>query len=371
MKIRHRLSVRLSLLLSIVVVPSLAMVAVMVIRHEGGVVEGLVLKEAKTAALQGAAVYGSALDTAVDTYAATCTSDQTPISKDLGCLGLSLSEILEPAYAEIRFKVVDGVVLAEDDPAYPIKGGTVLSLDDKRYSNKLSKYVAVHGIQTFEDATKTAGGFLFSTGMDRRGFVPITHKNQDKKPRGNATPENAAYDKIYSRGNRKYDGAEQIAAAGFTGNPKAQTLVQDYPRDTGEMAWDVAAPIYVKGQHFGGFRVGVARDRVEQQYHDLTVGLSILFGLIALAFVGITMWLSYHYIKPLSVLSDRATELSMSGDPAVLDVRIKSTEPTEIGEMARSLERLRSSLSAAMRRLNAHQGVPHLSPQGRGAGDSP
>jgi methyl-accepting chemotaxis protein len=279
-------------------------------------------------------------------------------------MGLSLSEILEPAYAEIRFVVKDGAVLAEDDPEYPVKGGTLLSLDDKRYSNKLSKYVAAHGIQALEDAIKAAGGFLFSTGMDRRGFVPITHKNQDRKPRGNATLENATYDKIYSRGNRKYDGAEQIAAAGFTGNTKAQTLVQDYPRDTGEMAWDVAAPIYVKGQHFGGFRVGVARDRVVQQYHDLIVGLSILFGLIAIAFVGITMWLSYHFIKPLSVLSDRAAELSMSGDPAVLDVRIRSTDPTEIGNMARSLDRLRNSLSAAMSRLEAHY-------QGSGSGDPP
>lgn len=354
--LRHRLSVRLSLLLSIVVVPSLAMVAAMVITHEGRVVEDLVLKEAKTAALQGAAAYGVVLDTAVDTYTATCAQDQTPISKDLGCLGLSLAEILDPAYAEIRFVVKDGVVLAEEDPKYVVKDGTPLSLDDKRYSNKLSKYVAGHGIQGLEDAIKVAGNFLFSTGMDRRGFVPVTHKDQDKKPRGNATPESAAWDKIHSRGNRMYDGSEQIAAAGFVGNPKAQTLVQEYPRDTGEMAWDVAAPIYVKGQHFGGFRVGVARDRVVQQYHDLIVGLALLFGLIAIVFVGITMWLSYHYIKPLSVLSDRATELSMSGDPAVLDVRIRSTDPTEIGDMARSLDRLRNSLSAAMERLEPHQG---------------
>lgn len=322
--IRHRLSVRLSLLLSVVLVPSLAMVAVMVILHEGRVVEDLVLKEAKTAALQGASSYGLILDVAVDTKA------------------LTLSDILEPAKEKLSFT----------DPLVP---GKLIHVEETRYLTKMSVYLKEHGVQQWEDSIWQAGNFIFASGMDRRGLVPVTNAYQDAPPRGDATPEDAAWDRAHSRGGRQYTGDEQIAAAGFEGNPNALTLVQPYPRDTGEMAWDVAAPIYVKGKHFGGFRVGVSRDRVVQQYHDLTVGLVLLFSLIAAVLVGTTMWLTRRSIHPLTMLSDTALILSMSDDADTLDVRILSTDPTEIGDMARSLDRLRVSLSLAMKRLGVHR----------------
>lgn len=322
-RIRHRLSVRLSLLLSIVVIPSLAMVAVMLITHEGRVVEDLVLKEAKTAALQGAAAYGAILDTAVNSRA------------------LTLDEVINPSYEEMPFT---------DENEKPIH------VEDKRYHTKVGDYTDTHGVRELQDATKKAGSFLFASGMHLRGLVLTAHSGVDSPPRGDATPENAEWDRVHSRAKRMYTGEEQIAAAGYLGNSNATTLTQPYPRDTGEMAWDVAAPIYVKGKHFGGFRVGVARDRVVQQYHDLTVGLMLLFSLIAVVFVGVTLWLSWRYIRPLSVLSDKALELSMSCDSEVLGIRIASSDPTEIGDMSRSLDRLRMSLKAAMSRLESRQG---------------
>ena len=321
-RLRHRFSVRLSLLLSIVVVPSLAMVAVMVIVHEGRVVEDLVLKEAKTAALQGAAAYGLILETAVDDKA------------------LTLSDVLEPVKERLPFTDPDG---------------NSIHVEEARYRTKMSVYLKERGVQQLEDSIREAGNFIFASGMDRRGLVPVTNAFQDAPPRGDATPENAEWDRAHSRGGRQYTGPEQTAASGFEGNPNARTLVQPYPRDTGEMAWDVAAPIYVKGKHFGGFRVGVSRDRIVRQYHDLTVGLTLLFSLIAAAFVGVTMWLSWHYIKPLSMLANRANELSTTLDPEVLCDRIRSSDPTEIGDMSRSLDRLRMSLSLAMARVEAHQ----------------
>ncbi len=336
-RIRHRLSVRLSLLLSVVLVPSLAMVAVMVIIHEGHTVEDLVLKEAKTAALQGAAAYGLILDIAVDTKA------------------LTLSEILEPSKEKLSFT-------APDDP-----DGKPIHVEEARYGTKMSVYLKEHGVQQWEDSIWQAGNFLFVSGMDRRGLVPVTNAFQDAPPRGDATSEDAAWDRVHSRGGRQYTGAEQLAAAGFEGNPNARTLVQPYSRDTGEVAWDVAAPIYVKGKHFGGFRVGVSRDRIVKQYHDLTIGLVLLFSLIAAVLVGVTMWLSRRFIHPLTMLSDRANELSMTADAYVLDEPMRSTDPTEVGDMVRSLDRLRMSLSLAMRRLGAH----HVPVVGKTNGDQP
>lgn len=323
--IRRRLSVKLSLLLSLVVIPSLTVVALMVVDREVVVVESLVLKEAKTAALQGAAAYGLVLDTAVDSGA------------------LSLEDVLGPDKEEIHFTDAEG---------------NPLHVEEMRYTNKLSVYVRAHGVQRWEDATKAAGNFIFVSGMDRRGIVPVTNASQDAPPRGDIGPwgwhpADAAWDRIHSRGGRQYTGSEQVAAAGFRGNSNAMTLVQAYPRDTGEEAWDVAAPIFVKGHHFGGFRVGVARDRISQQHHDLTFGLALLFSLMAGTFIGVVFFLVYVHIRPISSLAMHVRQLSMSGDSDDLAVRLVSSDVSEVGEMTRAVNLLRASLYAAMTRIES------------------
>lgn len=37
---------------------------------------------------------------------------------------------------------------------------------------------------------------------------------------------------------------------------EAPFLLQAYRRDTGEIVHDISSPIYVKGRHWGGFRIG-------------------------------------------------------------------------------------------------------------------
>jgi len=40
------------------------------------------------------------------------------------------------------------------------------------------------------------------------------------------------------------------------GTHRQPFLLQTYRRDTGEVLHDISAPIYVKGRHWGGFRIG-------------------------------------------------------------------------------------------------------------------
>ena len=40
------------------------------------------------------------------------------------------------------------------------------------------------------------------------------------------------------------------------GSHEQPFLLQTYRRDTGEVLHDISAPIYVKGRHWGGFRIG-------------------------------------------------------------------------------------------------------------------
>jgi len=362
--IRSRLSVRLSLGLSVVVVPALVMIAVLVVDHESRVVETLVLKEARTAALQGAAVYGMLLDNAVDSGA------------------LTLDEILQPDYEEMTF-YDDGSVTFGDSKEVPSgrTGGSTLNdkrhpkpgdaaeatgsadlhddkrhpltLDDKRYHTKLGDYTDAHGVGPWQDAVKKAGGFLFASGMDLGGLVLSSHAVYNNHPRGNASPESAAWDKAHSRMKRKYNDDEPRAAVKFLPDDKTPTAVLDYKRDTGEMAWDVVAAIWVKGKHFGVFRVGVAKDVIRQKNHDLTLALTLLFSVTVVLFVVGTFLLSNHYAKPLSDLADRVIVLSTSADPDVLNEPIRSPDLTEVGRLARAVNKLRGSLAAAMERIDS------------------
>lgn len=149
-----------------------------------------------------------------------------------------------------------------------------------------------------------------------------------------------------------YDGTEQISAAGFQGNPKAKTLVQSYLRDTGESAWDVVAPIKVMGQHFGGFRIGVSRDRIKDRMHEVIIEFSILFGALTIVIVGSVFVLSWAYTRPLSHLSEVTDKLSQTTNMEELSRKMMSEDKGEVGNMIRAVNRLRLSLYNAMLMIN-------------------
>ena len=50
-------------------------------------------------------------------------------------------------------------------------------------------------------------------------------------------------------------------------------LLQTYRRDTGEIMHDLSVPIYVRGRHWGGFRVGYPPQQTENQATYAAVSL--------------------------------------------------------------------------------------------------
>jgi HAMP domain-containing protein len=363
--IRRKLAVKLSLFLAGVVVPALVAAALMLLareaqilrnlaEHECQVVEDLILEKAKAAAIAGASAYGAILDNAVDSEK------------------LTLEEILAPTYDEIQFF----------DAAH-----RPLQVERKRFNTKLGDYTDTHGVREIQDRILTSSpDFLFSSGMDRRGYVASSHDKHNKPPKGcpagasvdsEECQANYKRDREVSRGKGKYTKTEQIVAAGFEGTATDKTLVQPYPRDTGEQAWDVAAPIFVKGKHFGGFRVGVARDRISDRraalylaraahHRNLALGLFVLFGATAVLIIVAIFWLTWRHITPLRHLSTLVNAISTGSSD--LSTKIRSDDPSEVGEMARSIERLRQSLHAAIKIVDskaaqlASQGISTMEP---------
>jgi HAMP domain-containing protein len=126
------------------------------------------------------------------------------------------------------------------------------------------------------------------------------------------------------------------------------TLVQAYQRDHGEQVWDVSSPIWVKGQHWGVFRIGVSRDSIAAHKRTLLFQLGAVFAFLAVVTIGFIFLMLRRSIRPLEDLANTANAIS-TGEG--LETPIKANSVDEIGQMAKSLNRLRASLQAAMGRL--------------------
>ncbi|GGX78429.1 chemotaxis transducer [Litchfieldella qijiaojingensis] len=82
---------------------------------------------------------------------------------------------------------------------------------------------------------------------NQRGYVPTHNLKVSQPPTGDY-----AHDLQYSRSKRIFDDP----TGSRCGAHREPLLVQTYKRDTGEVMHDLSVPIFVKGEHWGGFRIG-------------------------------------------------------------------------------------------------------------------
>ncbi len=87
----------------------------------------------------------------------------------------------------------------------------------------------------------------YAGAVDNNGYFP-THNHKFSKP----LTGNYDVDLVNNRTKRIFNDATG-ARCGSNTKP---FLLQTYKRDTGEVMHDLSVPIYVKGRHWGGFRVG-------------------------------------------------------------------------------------------------------------------
>jgi len=321
---KSRLSVKISLRLAVIAVPLMALATWLAVLEARDAVSDLLLDQGRVAALAGAQAYSSILDSAVNAGA------------------LTLADVIEPSYEEIQFPglVYCPAVSAGHEAEQPDN-----CIENKRYRTKYGDYTDSHGIQAIQDAIlASSDSFIYASGIDIRGYVGTPHKKYAEAPTGNRK-----HDRDVARGKRKYDQSLHLAAAGYVGNEP--TLIQNYLRDTGEQIWDVAAPIFVKGKHFGAFRVGVVKDHVRLQALALAWSLGRMLGAAALLMVGIVLVSTQRMMRPLVELSCLATQLSTSEDGREFETKIRAGSTDEVGQMASSLDRLRLSLRAAWFRV--------------------
>jgi len=304
--LRGHLSVKMSLRLVLVAIPLLAVAVWRATLDERAAATELLIDRGRVAAMAGAAAYGAILESGVDAGAFT------------------LDDLIQPTYTEIAFPGIQ--------------------VENRRYHTKYDAYTDSHGIQRIEDTILASSpDFLYASGMDIRGYVPTPHRKYAQLPTGDL-----GRDRLVSRGKRKYEETEPIQAAGYMGNDP--TLVLDYRRDTGQLIWDIVAPITVRGKHWGGFRVGVVRDQVNVRTTALAMELGRVLAIAVLILAVMIFWSTSVAMRPLRELACAATRLSTTHDGAELGNPIRAASSDEVGQMARALERIRQSLLIAFRR---------------------
>jgi HAMP domain-containing protein len=298
--IKRRLSLKVSLILALITIPPMVAAAYLITANESARIEALTISSGRVAAMSGARMYGVTLEAGIDAGFMT------------------IGDVLEPSYEEIK-----GFDFG----------------DNPRFHTRYDFYTD-RTVVSFEDRLlESSPDFLYAVGGDMNGYTP-THNSKFQK----ALTGDRAKDLVGNRGKRKFWTAMHQNAA----RNLEPYLVQPYLRDTGEAAWDVSAPIFVKGRHFGAFRVAVSKDSIAAHKRTLLIQLVVVFGFLAVITIGFIFLMLRRSMRPLEHLASLANEIS-TGEG--LDRPIRPSSSDEIGMMAKSLNRLRASLQAAMGRL--------------------
>ncbi|BDG04659.1 HAMP domain-containing protein [Anaeromyxobacter oryzae] len=297
--VRRSLGAKVSLKLAVLALALTAIAATVITVHQTRQMEELTLEKARVAAAIGARQYGDVFDGAIDAGLVT------------------VNDVFDRSYA-------------------PIKGH---DWGDKPKFHTRYDALTDRAVLVFQDKFLEHQDFVFAVGVDENGYLP-THNTRYQKP----LTGDASKDLSGNRTKRIFDDPVGIAAA----KNLQPSLLQVYNRDTGETMWDVSSPIYVKGKHWGGFRVAVSMERIAGRQRQLIGILIAVFGMFALVTVGAMFLVVHGAMKPVVALTEAADRISLGEE---LDTPVKSPSVDEIGRLTKTIDRLRVSMKAAMTRL--------------------
>ena len=239
-----------------------------------------------------------------------------------------IGQIIEEAIDNGVFSVNDAF-----DTEYELIG----NFDPPKYHTKYDFYTdkAILGLQ---DEFLFDKSIVFAVAVDKNGYLP-THNTRYQKP----ITGNPEVDKIGNRTKRVFNDPVGLKAA----QNSEKGLLQVYHRDTGETMWDVSSPIYVKGKHWGGFRIGLSLKVINRAKQKLmTTLVTMMAGILILSLV-LTFISVNRSLAPLNKLTIAATSLA-SGKNLKEEIRV--TRKDEIGKLQETLDRLRLSMIIALKR---------------------
>lgn len=292
----NKIGFKVALLVNLVLFVVIAAGAYYVIKQQSQSLEDQLLQRGKIQSIVGAKIIGKVLEEAVDNGV------------------FSVKDAFDTEYVQI--------------PGF----------DPPKYHTKYDFYLD-KAILSLEDEFLKDESVVFAVAVDKNGYLP-THNTRFQKP----ITGDKDKDLVGNRTKRIFNDPIGIKAAQNT----QESFLQIYHRDTGETMWDLSTPIYVKGKHWGGFRIGFSLSKTIEAKNQLSGTLMAIMAIILVISLVLVFVVVNQAMKPLGVFTRIASELA----DGQVDQKIIATSNDEIGKLADVLERLRVSLKAAMDRLN-------------------
>jgi methyl-accepting chemotaxis protein len=199
-----------------------------------------------------------------------------------------------------------------------------------KYHTKYDFYTD-KAILELEDEFLKDPNIIFAVAVDKNGYLPTHNTKYQKAITGGKS------DLEGNRTKRIFNDKVGLTAAQNTDYGKLQI----YYRDTGEIMWDISSPIYVKGKHWGGFRIGYSLEKTNAEIAKMQYTIvSILVAIMVISVVLVYMVVSSS-LSPLSTLTKYANDFA---EGKIHDKLIYFHRKDEIGEISRAFEKLRSYL---------------------------
>ena len=274
----RKLSVKITAILIIVMVVIMTAFTVFFVRARSAVMEEQILSRGRIEALAGAKMVEQVLTDAVESGR------------------LTLEDVFDEKYV-------------------PIPG-----TDPPKFHTRYDRYLD-RALQAIQDEYLKDDQVVFAVLVDRNGYLP-THNSRYAEP----LTGDREKDRLNNRTKRMFNDEVGIAAA----KNRQELLKQVYTRDTGEVMWDISAPVYVKGKHWGAFRVGFSMEKTAEKVAALRnqiVGSMALLLVVSCATILLVMG---RYLRPLLRLTEAARQIA-SGK---LDEKIPVESDDEIGTLA-------------------------------------
>lgn len=295
-----KISVKVAVLVNLVLLLVVAAGSYYIVQQQGESLEGQLLERGRIESLVGARLIGQVLEVAVD----------------------------------------NGVFTVQDvfDTDYQLISGFEPEKYHTRYDFYLDK-----AILALQDEFLKDEAVVFAVAVDGNGYLP-THNTRYQQP----LTGDQQRDLLGNRSKRIFNDPIGLMAA----QNIEPAFRQVYHRDTGETMWDISSPIYVKGKHWGGFRIGFSLLKIEAAKQALTSKLLLIMGGILAVSLVMVFVVVGAALKPLGHFTKIAADLA----DGKVEQKIEVQGRDEIARLADVLERLRVSLKAAMERLQKKPG---------------
>jgi methyl-accepting chemotaxis protein len=301
--IKQRISAKIIASLVLIMVCIMAISVSILVQRRASILREELLVKARTFALTGAQTMQIALQNALDSGL------------------LTKEQLFDTNYQEITSGPLSGAAIPKYHTAYDAYlDKTILGFEDTLVR---------------EDAM-----VVFAVLVDRNGYLP-THNSKYSKP----LTGDADKDKVGNRTKRIFNDPTGLAAAQYNGKDGNTFLRQVYQRDTGETMWDVSAPVYVDGEHWGGFRIGFSMQKTDEAIAQVRNDNIWMMTLVLVVAAGtIAMFVSY-LLRPLRLITAAANRMAEGS----LDETINHSGSDEVGQLAAAFNRMSQVVFANLR----------------------